>query len=190
MPQDILEVAFSVARAFDQVGAPYFLGGSLASSLHGEPRSTNDIDFVADLRASQVARLAAALGADFSVDEDSLAEAVRRRASWNIYYLPLVTKIDLFVLGAGPFDQSEFSRRREIGVGAGGAALFVKSPEDTILRKLLWFVAGGEVSSTQWRDILGVLRVGAGSLDDAYLDEWASKLGVAAWLARARNESR
>jgi len=38
----------------------------------------------------------------------------------------------------------------------------VKAPEDTILRKMLWFREGGEVSDRQWRDILGVLRGATG----------------------------
>jgi hypothetical protein len=68
----------------ERAQVPYFLGGSLATSLQGEPRSTNDIDFVVDLRASQVRPLIDALGADFDVDEESLREAVAQRSSWNI----------------------------------------------------------------------------------------------------------
>ena len=44
--KDATDIALKVARALNAVSAEYFLGGSLASSLQGEPRATNDIDFV------------------------------------------------------------------------------------------------------------------------------------------------
>jgi hypothetical protein len=47
--KDELDVALALARALEQLGISYFVGGSLASSLQGEPRSTNDVDFVVDL---------------------------------------------------------------------------------------------------------------------------------------------
>ncbi len=51
---DAIDVALRVASALEQVGADYFVGGSFASSLDGEPHATNDIDFVIDLKASRV----------------------------------------------------------------------------------------------------------------------------------------
>lgn len=188
MALDALDVAVLVAQALESVGVPYFLGGSVASSLQGEPRSTNDIDFVVDLSPSQIEPLVRALGPDFEVDEESLAEEVRRRGSWNIFFLPLAMKIDLFIRKRSPFDDSEFSRRRVFELG-DGRALQVKSPEDTILRKLLWFLQGGEVSTSQWRDIVQVLRMSGAGLDGAYLDRWSSALGVSPLLERARRDA-
>jgi hypothetical protein len=40
--QDVLDVALIVADAIDASGSEYFVGGSVASSLQGEPRATND----------------------------------------------------------------------------------------------------------------------------------------------------
>ena len=111
---DILGVALQCAEAFERAGTGYFLGGSLASSLQGEPRATNDIDFVVDLRLPQLEPLVRELGEDFDIDGESLREAVVRRSSWNIFHLPSVTKVDLFLLGSGSFDVSEFSRRRRV----------------------------------------------------------------------------
>jgi hypothetical protein len=102
--------------------------------------------------------------------------------------LPLMTKIDLFVCGSEPFDITEFTRRRAVRV-RGDATLFVKSPEDSILRKLLWYIAGGEVSTNQWRDVVAVLRVGGEHLDRDYLDSWARRLGLARHLERAQAEA-
>ena len=52
---DAVEVALRVAEALESVDAGYFVGGSLASSLDGEPRATNDIDFVIDLKVGRIA---------------------------------------------------------------------------------------------------------------------------------------
>jgi hypothetical protein len=183
--EDAIGIALKVARALDAVGAAYFLGGSLASSLQGEPRATNDIDFVIALPVGKVSALRDALGSDFEVDLDMLREALLHARSANAFYLPLVTKIDFFGRGYEPFDESEFGRRSAVRVRASGESLVVKSAEDTVLRKLLWFRDGGEVSDRQWRDVVSVLRVSKNSLDETYLTSWASRLGLTALLARA-----
>lgn len=186
---DTLDVALAIARTLESIGVSYFLGGSLASALQGEPRATNDIDLVLHITLDQVDALLGALGPDYSSDPDMLRDAVRRRGSANIYYLPLFTKIDLFVRGTAPYDLEEFSRRRRVRVRSEGEELFVKSPEDTVLRKLSWFRRGGETSSRQWRDVVEVLRVSGALLDRAYLDTWAGTLGVSDLLARATMEA-
>lgn len=190
MPADVgenaIDIALKVASALTSVGAEYFLGGSLASSLQGEPRATNDIGFVIALPVGRTRALRDALGSDFEVDTDMLRDAVLHARSANAFYLPVVTKIDFFGRGYEPFDESEFSRRRPAVVRASGETIVVKSAEDTVLRKLLWFREGGEVSEKQWRDIVSVLRISGAAMDDAYLTSWASRLELEALLQRAR----
>jgi hypothetical protein len=181
-----LDVALAVARALDHIQVGYFLGGSMASSFQGQPRLTNDLDFVVLLRVADVARLKAALGPDFEVDEQALEDAARRKSSWNIFHLPTVTRVDLFVVKDGEYDAEEFLRRRPWEV-APGQRLVLKSPEDSVLRKLLWFREGGESSSQQFRDVVEVLRVQGAALDAAYLRRWARTLGIEALLQRARD---
>ena len=64
----------------------------MASSIQGEPRSTNDIDLVVDLHEERVKPLAAALGPEFDVDEEALRRAVRERSCPNVFFLPHLTK--------------------------------------------------------------------------------------------------
>lgn len=184
--ENAIDIALKVARALTAVGADYFLGGSLASSLQGEPRATNDIDFVIALPLGKVGELAAALGSDFEVDADMLRDAVLHARCANAFYLPVVTKIDFFGRGYEPFDESEFSRRRTTIVSASGESLVVKSPEDTVLRKLLWFREGGQVSEKQWRDIVSVLQISGDKMDQTYLEAWAVRLDLSELLERAR----
>jgi hypothetical protein len=184
--EDAIDIALKVAAALTGVGAEYFLGGSLASSLQGEPRATNDIDFVIALPAGRITALRDALGDDFEVDIDMLRDAVLHARSANAFYLPNVTKVDFFGRGYEPFDESEFSRRKPVVVRASGESIVVKSAEDTVLRKLLWFREGGEVSEKQWRDIVSVLRISGRTMDVSYLANWASRLGLDVLLERAR----
>jgi hypothetical protein len=186
--EDAIDVALRVAQALEGVGARYFVGGSLASSIYGEPRVTNDIDFVIDIGIGKIERFIGLLGTDFEVDVDTLRDAVLHGRSANGFYLPLVLKIDFFGNARGPYDEAEFARSRPVEVRSG-RALMVKSPEDTVLRKLLWYREGGEVSDRQWRDILGVLRAQNGTLDIAYLRDWASRLQLSPLLERAMSEA-
>jgi hypothetical protein len=182
--EDALDVALLVAAAIERAGGEYFVGGSVASSLQGEPRATNDIDFVVSL--ARVGAFATALGPDFEVDQIMLHDALTTGGSANIFFMPFVTKVDIFGLGREPFDRVEFARRKHLQIRSSGERLWIKTSEDTVLRKLLWFRAGGEVSEKQWRDVVGVLRVGGPDLDHAYLDDWAGRLDLAPLLARAR----
>lgn len=184
--EDAIDVALKVAAALTVVGAEYFLGGSLASSLQGEPRATNDIDFVIALPAGRINTFRDALGTDFELDPDVLRDAVLHARTANAFYLPVVIKVDFFARGYEPFDESEFSRRRPVMVRASGESIVVKSAEDTVLRKLLWFRDGGQVSEKQWRDVVSVLRISGDTMDGGYLSSWAERLKVGELLERAR----
>ena len=92
----------------------------------------------------------------------------------------------MFARGDDPFDREEFSRgRSEIIATDPERRAVVKSPEDTILRKLRWYRDGGEVSDRQWVDVLGVVRAQGPRLDRAYLQRWAIQLEIADLLDRA-----
>jgi hypothetical protein len=186
---DAIDVALAVARAIESVGGAYFVGGSVASSLQGEPRATNDIDVVVELPLGRLSDFARALGSDFEVDLDMLRDALLSGRTCNIFFLPAVMKVDLFAVGSTQFDEAEFARRKAVPVRPSGETLVLKTPEDTVLRKLLWFVAGGGVSDRQWRDIVEVLRVSGPGMDRAYLASWASRLGVDSLLEKARDEA-
>ena len=108
---DPIGIALRVAAAIESAGGSYFVGGSVASSLHGDPRSTKDIDLVVSLPLGRVEAFVAAPGSDFELDGDMLRDALRQARRANGFYLPVLTKIDLFGLGDAPFDEVEFARR-------------------------------------------------------------------------------
>jgi len=55
-----IEVTQRIAQTFELLDIPYLVGGSLASSLHGIPRATQDVDIVADINPNQVVSLVSA----------------------------------------------------------------------------------------------------------------------------------
>lgn len=97
-------VALFVAQALEFCGVRYVVGGSLASSISGEPRSTLDVDLVVEMSEADVLRVALALAPEFEVDTEAVMRAVRSRASVNIFHRSTAIKVDLFMAGGTPLD--------------------------------------------------------------------------------------
>jgi hypothetical protein len=185
--EDPVSVAARVTQSLDSLGIPHTIGGSIASSFAGEPRSTIDIDIVVALNDGHISALVAALEEEFYVDEAALRRAVRDRTSANLIHHASYLKVDLFVAGGTPLDEQQLQRRREVRL-SDGRMLYVHPPEDILLQKLRWFRRGGEVSDRQWRDIRAIVRVQGPALDRAYLVANAPLLSVSDLLERALRE--
>jgi hypothetical protein len=186
---DLFVALGPVVDALDSLGVEYYLGGSVASSAHGVPRASIDADVVADLGPEHVTPLVERLRNDYYVDEERVRAAVQSRRSFNAIHLATMFKVDVFAAKRRPFDREAFRRARpETLEEAPDARRFVvATAEDTVLAKLEWFRAGGEVSDRQWGDIVGVLKTAP--LDQEYLTRWAAALGVADLLERAWAEA-
>ncbi len=185
MAAGAIAVTLEVARELERLRIPYCVGGSLASSLHGIPRSTEDADVVVALTADRLMPLVEALEGRFYVDAKLAREAVDNQSCFNVIHLETMFKVDLFVAGDDPVVRLELARRQEF-VLSGGETLAVASAEDIVLQKLLWFERGRGVSERQWRDALGVLEVNRGRLDEGYLEAQAQELGIGELLRRLR----
>ena len=190
MLSEPVAVTLLVIEALDTLGAPYLIGGSLASAVHGVARATVDTDLVADLRLEHAEQLAQALSGAFYVDAESIRDAIRHRSSFNVIHLETMFKVDVFVRKQRPFDQAQFERRvAQVVATDPERTAYVASAEDTVLTKLEWYRKGGEVSDRQWCDVLGVLKVQGDRLDRDYLRRMAVDLGVTNLLERALEEA-
>jgi hypothetical protein len=174
----------------DEAGIRYSIGGSVAASYVGEPRSTMDVDMLIDLRPERVETLAAALSSDFHVDEASIRDAVTRCSAFQALHLGTYTKFDLFVSGASELDITEMATRvlRPLG-DETDREVHVASAEVIVLRKLDWFRRGDCISDRQWNDVLGVLKRQGQALDLAGMRSLAERLGLTALLDRALDEA-
>lgn len=179
-------VTLKVIAAFDRLGIPYLIGGSLASAVHGIVRATMDADLVADINSQQVSPLVESLESEFYIDADMILDAIQHNSSFNLIHLETMFKVDVFLLKQRAFDLNQMQRRISQSVGdAPEERAFFSTAEDIILAKLEWFRAGGENSERQWRDILGVIDLQSDRLDFEYLQKWAVQLGLQDLLQRA-----
>ncbi|OGQ86491.1 MAG: hypothetical protein A2289_17725 [Deltaproteobacteria bacterium RIFOXYA12_FULL_58_15] len=182
---EALNVALEVVGVLDRLGIRYHLGGSYASSLHGVPRQTQDVDLVVDMGQNTVACFVEAVEAEFYVSEPAVREAIRNKSCFNLIHFNTAMKVDLFISGDEPFDREEFHRHRlEVVDTETNCRVFVKTAEDILLRKLLWFKAGGEISDRQWNDLLGIVRTQGERLDLEYTRHWAKALNIETLLER------
>lgn len=182
-----LRVAVSMAKVLDELGIVYVVGGSVASSIIGEPRSTIDVDIAVRLDSEQLDSLLGRVRPSFYVPEADAARAVREHDSFNLIHNDHSTKIDLFVLGDGVLDTNQIARRIRFALPIDPPAdLWITAVEDQVLRKLDWYRRGGMVSDRQWRDVTAMLRVNRDRIDDVYLNDTAQAVGLTALLGAAR----
>lgn len=190
MQNEPVEVTLKVTGVFEKLSIPYLIGGSLASTLYGMVRTTQDSDIVAEMRLEHLQPFVSSLQDEFYVDDEMIAESIQRNSSFNIIHRETMFKVDVFIPRPRPFLQSQLARaqRQTFHFETEVSAKFA-TPEDTILSKLEWYRMGGEASDRQWRDILGVMKTRAGELDLVYLRKWADELKVADLLERALQEA-
>ncbi|MGD0221485.1 MAG: hypothetical protein ABSF71_04045 [Terriglobia bacterium] len=187
---EILGVLQRVISKLEELRIPYMVSGSAASSFHAFVRTTQDGDLVVDLGLDQVERFAAAFAPEFYLDRASIHRSVQMGGSFNLIHFESSLKIDFFPLQKRRFSLQEFSRRQpRLLLNESIAPAYVATAEDTILSKLEWFRAGGEVSENQWKDVVGILKVQADSLDLNYLKQWARELRVEDLLEKALKSS-
>ena len=191
MTNEPVQVTMEVIHALEKLHIPYVIGGSLASAVHGVMRATMDTDIVADLHEEHAQPFADALGGTFYADVEMIRDAIEHRGSFNLIHLETMFKVDVFIPKQREFDQLQLQRRTtQVIATEPEEVAFVASAEDTILAKLEWYRMGGDVSDRQWRDILGILKVQAESLDLEYLRKWSTILGVSDLLETALGDAK
>ena len=189
MQNEPIEVTIRVTQILEKLNIPYLIGGSLASTLYGMVRTTQDSDIVAEMQLEHLVPFVTTLRDEFYMDEEMIAESIQRHSSFNIIHRESMFKVDVFIPHPRPFLQSQLARaQKQTFQFENEVSANFCGPEDTILAKLEWYRLGGEVSERQWRDILGVLKTRASKLDLGYLRKWANDLKVGDLLEQALKE--
>lgn len=154
---------------------PYMIVGSFASTVHGEPRTTLDLDIVIDPLPAALDHLLSHIDMDaYYVDPDTARDALRRRGMFNIIDMRSAWKVDLVMRKDRAFSREELARRVEQTIL--GVIVPTASAEDTIIAKLEWAKQGA--SERQIGDVVGILRVRRESIDRAHIVRWVEALGL------------
>ncbi len=172
MPEKLLA---KVGAILEALRVPYMIVGSFASSAHGVPRSTNDLDVVIDPTPEGFTALLGQFpDASYYLSRDAARDALSARGQFHVVEYATDWKVDFILHKASDHGREAFARRSPTEML--GVTLDTASPEDTILSKLEWAKLGG--SDRQLDDAAGVIRVQGESLDFAYIERWVRVLGL------------
>ena len=180
------DALFQALDALEALQIPYMVVGSFASTFWGRPRLTHDADLVVELPLEKVIELARLLAPHFYAPVFVIEDAVSKRGQFNLIHLDCAFKIDLWLRKDSPYAAAAFERRLP-GI-VFGREVWVSSPEDVILSKLLWYRAAPALDR-QFQDVLEVYEIQEPYLEHDYLDRWARTLGIADLLERVRQQA-
>ncbi len=185
-----LAILKNFTDALESIGIDYVIGGSIASSLYGKVRFTQDVDMTVEPFEGKADEFFRLVRSDFYISWDAMQQALRQRNSFNVVHLESAFKIDVFIRKDTEFERQLLTRRKFVKLSERSKKAFsVVSAEDIILLKLRWYQQGGCSSERQWEDILSVLEVQTDGLDFEYLKKWSAILGVSELLGKAVSEA-
>src|SRR5207244_12580490 len=110
---ELLAAVARVVAAFEAIGVDYLVGGSVASSVFGEPRQTVDADLVARLLGRHAEPLASQLSGEFYANLPAIIDAIQTQGCFNLIHLATMRRVDVFVRWRQAFGQSQFARRQK-----------------------------------------------------------------------------
>lgn len=169
------ELLASIGQRLAAAGIPYMVTGSVASSFHGEPRATRDLDLVIDPSHEALDRFVGDLPAEtFYVDPEAARAALVERSQFNVIDHASGWKVDLIIRKDRPYSIQAFKRR--LPAELLGTPTFLATAEDVVIAKLEWSKLAG--SERQLRDVIGILGV-TDTLDSRYVERWVERLGLA-----------
>jgi hypothetical protein len=185
-----LDVLAEFVSVLDSLNIPYALGGSMAGSVYGKVRFTENADITVEPFLEAAEALVERLSPAFYVSRQAVCQALNERSSFNVIHIAAAFKIDVFIRNETPFQKDLLLRRRQVSIPGLSQPVWAVSPEDILLLKLSWYQQGGEVSDKQWNDILGLLEVQKDKLNLTQLRRWAVELGVIQLLDKALTQAK
>jgi hypothetical protein len=159
-------------------GIPYMVTGGLAAIIYGEPRLTNDVDLIVQLRAVDSARLVAAFPepAYYLPPTETIAEEASRPSDghFNILHIETALRADVYCAGDDALMAWGLGRARLLPLGSGG--IRVAPIEYVVVQKLRWYRDSS--SDRHLRDIAAMRRISGELIQQPDLDHWVERLGL------------
>ena len=184
-PLDIREFLKLVIDALEAAGVEYLIGGAIAEWAWGEPRATQDLDLVVNIPLRAINKLSKELEKrNMLIPADVIRDSIledRAHIPINAIHRYSGLKADLYPLREGDeLRLSAFQRRQRVDYGPPIGKVYIHSPEDLILYKLIYF--GLSQQPKHSRDIAAILRTKKDQLDFGYIDRWVDRWGLgSAW---------
>ncbi len=172
------EFVLLVLEALDAAGIPYLIGGAVAAWAWGEPRATRDLDLVIQITEGTIAKFSEELKKRNMLLP---ADIIQERLKDNRGEVPLSAihsssgyKADLYLLREGdPFRAEAFKRRVLVDLGPGLGELYLYTPEDLILNKLIFYSVSQQTKHI--RDIAAIVQTMGDKLDSHYIQRWVDE---------------
>ncbi len=179
--KNIMEVFKDVIQHLESESIPYMVVGSVASMIYGEARMTRDMDIVIDIAPESLGRFESLFPFEkfYCPPTEILRQELSERGQFNLIHHDSGLKIDVVIRKDSDHGRTEFARKKRLPFWEGFGA-FVASPEDVILKKLVFYREGE--SQKHLTDIRGILA--ETQVDKHYLDEWLDKLGLKNYWAK------
>jgi len=180
-PLDIAGFLKLVIEALEAAGVEYLIGGAIAEWAWGEPRATQDLDLVVKIPIKAVNKLSKELEKrDMLIPAEIILDSIledRADIPINAIHMYSGLKADLYPVREGDeLRQSAFQRRERVDYGPPIGKVYIHSPEDLILYKLIYF--GLSQQPKHSRDIAAILRAKRDQLDFDYIEKWVTRLGL------------
>lgn len=172
-----------ILTVLDRAGIDYMIGGAVAAWAWGEPRSTQDLDLVihlsmerAGILSKELERLEIYLPAEIMLDHiretraDLPVDAIHGASGY---------KAEMFLVReTDEFRKLAFQRRVQVDFGPGLGKVYVHSPEDLILYKMVYYSLSQQ--SKHIRDIGAIIGAMGERLDYSYIQKWARQKNLTA----------
>jgi hypothetical protein len=169
-----------VLEAIKAVGVDYLIGGSVAAWAWGDSRITRDFDLVIDLPLDRVHALSDELEKRGMITSpDAIMDLLRSPGDppINAIHMPSGFRAKFFLVRPdAALRHSAFRRRLLVDFGDPLGKVFVHSPEDLILYKLIYYSLGQQ--SKHIRDITSILLTIGDELEADYMRPWLDTLDL------------
>lgn len=166
---DLVSLLKIVKKRLDKADIPYMVSGGVAVSFWGFPRTTHDIDIVIEAHEKDKDKIIKLFEKDFYISSEAVEEAIKERFTFNIIDNKSGLKIDFWLVKRDGFGESEFKRKLKKKIF--GEGIFIISPEDLILCKLMGFKE--TQSHRRLEDAKSILATS--KIDLEYVKNWAKK---------------
>jgi hypothetical protein len=166
-----------VINKLEKAKIPYMLTGAIAVSYWGFPRTTHDIDIVIEAKKEDKEKIAALFKKDFYISPEAIEDAIEKNFAFNIIHFKSGLKINFWLVKKDLFGESSFKRRLRKKIF--NKEIFIISPEDLILNKLLNYKETSSIRHLE--DVQSILKTS--KVDLKYIKKWTKKLSLSKILS-------